>query len=267
MEKWRWINTGFAAGSMQMAIDWVLLESVKETEIPVMRIYRWEPFCISMGHNQALSHIDIEKCRQKNVDVVRRPTGGRAVFHAEEVTYSVIVPETNRFAKESVNEFYMLVSNGLARGVRMLDVPAVLEKRGMNLRNHYKKSSLSASCFSAAARYEVVVEGRKLIGSAQRRIRGGLLQHGSILTGDAHLELPFFLRSKSDSEREEMKKQIAAKTISIGTYLGRDVSFEEAGEAVKRGISEEMSVEFTDSGLSGEEFKKAFNLQNTFAVK
>jgi len=267
MEKWRWINTGFASGAMQMAIDWILLESVQETGVPVMRIYRWKPFCISLGHNQALSHMDLEKCREKGIDVVRRPTGGRAVFHAEEVTYSVIIPQTNPFAKESVNEFYMLVSEGLARGIRMLDVPAVLEKRGIDLRHHYKKSSLSASCFSAAARYEVVVDGRKLIGSAQRRIKGGLLQHGSILTGDAHLDLPFFLRSKSDSEREEMKRQIAEKTVSIGSYLGRNVPFEEAGEAIKRGVSEEMSVEFIDSELSEKEHKRAVELKDTFTVK
>jgi len=267
METWRWIDTGFETGAMQMAIDWVLLDEVQRTGIPVMRIYRWDPFCISMGHNQALSHIDLDRCRAGNIHVVRRPTGGRAVFHAREVTYSVMVPGSSPYARESVQEFYMRVSRGLANGMQALGVPAALEKRGLDLRKHYKKSALAASCFSAAARYEVVVEGRKLIGSAQRRIRGGLLQHGSILTGDEHLNLPWYLNSGSDDERREMRRQIDELTISAGSYLGRDVSYQEAGGAVQQGVAREMGIEFVHQPLSSDEGGKAAELLPEFSVQ
>jgi len=250
-----------------MAIDWMLLESVEKTGVPVMRIYRWEPFCISLGYNQALSHINLDKCKRDNIDVVRRPTGGRAVLHAQEVTYSVIVPSTNPYSKESVTEFYMLVSQGLAKGIQTLGVPAVLEKRGLDLHNHYKNSALSASCFSAAARYEVVVNGKKLIGSAQRRIKGGLLQHGSIITGDAHLELPFYLQSKSEQEQREMKKLIAEKTVSVGGYLQKDISYHKVGTAVKQGVAQELSVSFKDDKLTEEEVLRAEELIEKFSVR
>ena len=100
-----------------MAADQALLETAGQTGQPVMRIYQWSPYCISLGYHQSFESIDLAVCKSKGVDVVRRPTGGRAVFHAQEVTYAVIIPKESVFYRENLTELHTVISQGLAGGL------------------------------------------------------------------------------------------------------------------------------------------------------
>ncbi len=263
MQKWRWIDTGEADGATQMALDMAVLQCSAITKMAAMRVYAWNPFCISLGYNQDLGSINKAACEKAGIHVVRRPTGGRAVYHARELTYSVIIPKTDPSYDSRVAQMYHLISRGLARGIQTLGVPAVLEKQTVDFKAHYK-DPISVSCFSAAARHEILVNGRKLVGSAQRHMESGMLQHGSILTGDDHLDLPSFLSEGNEAVRLRLRKTIDSKTISIGQYLNREVSYKEAANAVRAGMEEEAGIRFEDQALIPEEEKCMNALRSDF---
>jgi lipoate-protein ligase A len=256
MQAWRWIESGPDDGATQMAVDRAVLECALKSGRLTFRVYRWKPYCISLGYHQSADAIDFDVCRRDQIDVVRRPTGGRAVFHAEEVTYAAVIPEGHSFLSRSIGEAYNMIGRGLAEGIRKLGVPAKLQRRSLDVRSHYRTMP-SVSCFSAAAKHEVVVEGRKLVGSAQRRLSEGLLQHGSILTGDDHLGFPEYLRGLASEERAQLRRTMEEKTISIGQYLKRNVGWEEIVACIRRGLEEVLDIVFKDGDLSSDEKEQA----------
>jgi lipoate-protein ligase A len=186
------------------------------------------------------------------VDVVRRPTGGRAVFHAEEVTYSVVIPRTSDFFSKQIQTVYNQIGHGLVCSLRLLGVKAELQKGTVDLKNHYDQRE-SVACFSVTSRYEVMVNNKKIIGSAQRHISGNILQHGSILTGSAHSRLPDFLNHISPDAKQKMRTMLENRTSNICQCLGDDVSYEDISLALKRGMSEVLSIQFEPACLSEEE--------------
>lgn len=234
-----------------MATDAAIAECARSFGRPTLRVYHWKPFCISLGYHQKVASIDLDRCVKQGIDVVRRPTGGRAVFHAEEITYAVVLPPDWAEAG-SVEAVYRTISEGLILGLQKLGVPAEIAKRPLDFHTHYR-SALAASCFSAAARYEIVLNEKKLVGSAQRRFVTGILQHGSILSGDAHLALPDFFVNTSDEEKRQMRDEIARKTISIHSVLDRDVPLEEGADALRVGMEEALNVRFSEEVLTDEE--------------
>jgi len=248
-----------------MATDRAILDCINKTGKVVFRVYQWHPYCISLGFRQAADVINYKKCSEDNIDIVQRPTGGRAVFHAQEVTYSVIIPHTSTFFSSGIQKIYKIISQGLARGIQKLGVPAELQRHKIDLRSHYRKS-ISVNCFSAAASSEVMVEGRKMIGSAQRHLDKGILQHGSILTGEKHLDLPYYLINLDEDKINAMIRYLKNKTVTIGGYLKRDVTYEEVAEAVKQGMKEELQIELEDDDLTSEESSKVSELKNEFSI-
>ena len=187
MHKWRLINSGFQTGAMNMALDEALLHSVaKGDSLPVLRFYRWQPATVSIGYAQSvITDLDQDVCRQAGLDVVRRSTGGRAVLHDHEVTYSVIAPLNTDLFGHSVLDCYRVISEILQKTLVQLGLPAELvpgRSRGAHL------NVTKAVCFSAPSQYELVIDGRKVAGSAQKRFGQTFLQHGSIPI-DMDLEL------------------------------------------------------------------------------
>lgn len=212
--------------------------------MPTVRVYAWQPWAVSLGWNQSLDEIETDRARGDGLDIIRRPTGGRAVLHATELTYSVVMEAGDR----NVGELYRMISEGLLRGIRNLGVDARLEARGETVSRD--RDGRSAACFVATARSEIVVAGRKLVGSAQRRygVPGRsdvVLQHGSLLLDDDHLRIVDYLRMPED-RKEALREELMRRSTDVAAVLGRPVSFAEAADAVRRGFEEAWGVTFGD---------------------
>lgn len=231
MEKssWYFIDTGHKDGAFNMAFDWIL--SRTELEYPVLRVFGWDPYTISIGYMQKID--DIKTGNLNGIGLVRRPTGGRAVFHSEELTYSVIVPRKNALYKKSNAEIYEIVHIALNEALNKIGVRTSLETR----QTPYKKLTANPVCFSSKAKSEVQINGKKVIGSAQRRLKESLLQHGSILIGNYHLNIVNYLKSVSDSEKELLKQA----SVSIESILGKKIDYNLFTDIIKKSF-EEKSV-------------------------
>lgn len=176
---WQLIIDGALDGSRNMAVDAALLEQVEQSSAPltIVRFYGWTRPTISLGRNQKIeAAVDGEYCKANGIDIVRRPTGGRAVLHDDELTYAVISNDSSCFG-DTIYGNYKRVSEALCIGYRALGVPAVLapETRGAN-----RAGGADPPCFVSPSRYELMAGGRKIAGSAQRRVRRSFLQHGSM---------------------------------------------------------------------------------------
>ena len=252
--RWRFLNTGARAGSLNMALDEHLARRLGEATpvdrsheaLPVLRLFQWSPWAISLGYNQELKEIDIGACQREGIDVVRRPTGGRAILHAEELTYSVVMPAGRR----SILEVYNEISRALVRGLSLFGVNASVQRSQPNFAEAYRHPS-SIPCFTSSARYEVEWGGRKLVGSAQRRFTAEtgdvVLQHGSILCGPAHQQLARYLVLEDGLLREQIGEALRERTVDLSAILNRRVEADELAACIRRGFELEWSVTFTEA--------------------
>jgi lipoate-protein ligase A len=246
---WRLLNTGSADGATNMATDEAILTAVTEGEsLPTLRFFAWQPPCLSIGYNQAVDEVDITECQQAGVDVVRRPTGGRAILHTDELTYSIVAPQSEPRVAGGVVESYRRLSAGLVRGLRLLGVDvAQAEAR------HGQDADVSAACFDAPSAYEVTAGGKKLVGSAQVRRREAVLQHGSLpLRGDI-TRICRYLVVPSEEQRQALRQELRARATSLELVLGRVVPFAQVVEALVRGFSEGLNLHLEPGELSGHE--------------
>jgi lipoate-protein ligase A len=221
-----------------MAIDEAILTAVAEGRSqPTLRFFAWEPPCLSIGHNQAADEVDITRCGQGGVDFVRRPTGGRAILHTDELTYSIVVPQGESRVAGGVVESYRRLSAGLVRGLRLLGVDVVQAGTG-----HAQNADVSAACFDAPSAYEVTAGGKKLVGSAQVRRRKAVLQHGTLpLQGDI-MRICGYLVVPSEERREELRRELRVRATSLELVLGRVVPLAQVAEALVRGFSEALNL-------------------------
>jgi lipoate-protein ligase A len=247
---WNFVNTGKHPGAFNMEYDESLVHSITDgNETSTVRVYGWNPPAISLGWNQRVEEIDVTMAQRDAVDIVRRPTGGRAIFHSEELTYSVamISPAKN------ILSVYNEISQALVRGLKNLGAEVTLEKSQPHFPSLYQSAS-SAACFSSSARYEIQIAGRKIVGSAQRRYvgrkgEGIVLQHGSLLLGPDHKRLINYLNMRNDQERSRLKAEMDNKTIDLSEALGRTIMFDECIESVKSGFEEAWGINFKSSNL------------------
>lgn len=247
---WQYLDTGEQTGKFNMETDERLAVEVgSDQRPPLLRFFQWRPYCISLGKHQKITDINADKARNDGIDVVYRPTGGRAILHAEELTYSVV------FKNElhgSIDETYRLISEALAEGIRAFGIPATLNPVQPDFKAWYQQPS-SKLCFSSSARHEIQVEGRKLVGSAQRRISGAVLQHGSILIGPFHRRLPDYLNSPEPA-RELMREIMAEKTTEINRF--RTVAVNDLKISIRDAFRRIFGIDFRtaeiQTGASGE---------------
>jgi len=228
-----------------MDFDVELTSRLQRGEIlPTLRLYGWKPWAVSLGYNQSENDINGKKCAEYGFDIVRRPTGGRAILHANELTYSVVM-----FADgKGITETYSLISKALVAGLSKICRDVSYETSQPNFQSLYKKQE-SIPCFSASARYEVQINGKKLVGSAQRRfstpgLREIVLQHGSILLGTEHKLLAEILNVESNEVKEKIVHDIESKTIDLSSAVNRTITFEEAASVLRSGFEETMNIHF-----------------------
>jgi lipoate-protein ligase A len=257
--KWRLINTGYSTGAINMALDEAIAQSVREGEVPpTIRFYGWEPAALSLGYFQSLEkEVNIEACEERGIDVVRRLTGGRAVLHNDELTYSLVVSEDISFLPDSIIESYKIISQGLLAGLKELGIEAEL----VSLSDKKKKrGDKSAACFDAPSWYEISVDGKKIVGSAQTRREGVILQHGSILNTQDIDKLFSILNFKSDRRKERFKKIFIKKATTIYDVLEKSFSLEELSNAFKKGMEVGMGISLEEAELTEKEWKSAKDL-------
>lgn len=243
--KWKFFNTGHHSGVFNMEFDEALACSVKEDpSVSILRVYAWTPYAISIGFNQTMEDFDQAEVTTAGFDIVRRPTGGKAIFHAHELTYSVVTA----IGESNPRTIYRWINEALGRGLHRLGIETEFSTSDPNFQALYRDSA-SIPCFSSSAKSELQHQGKKIIGSAQRRYGSVVLQHGSFLLGPQHQQIVNFLASHVRDSKDSIEHQLRSHTIDAETILGRPVSFTEAAEAIKNGFEDHSAITFEESSV------------------
>lgn len=254
MKQWRFVFTGASDAFSNMAVDEAILQSCQTgLALPTLRLYLWKPPGISIGYFQTVEKtVDLRKCKKSNVDVVRRITGGRAVLHEDEITYSLCAccqeyPELGKNTRET----YQRVSFALLESLKALGIQAEWARSNRERTAFADNSLISKPCFISSSRFEITVAGKKLIGSAQKRTKNSFIQHGSIPLGNGEVGLSEFLSEKNI--REKMKERLKEKSTNLKRILRRSVEYEEVILALKKGFGKFFDVEIFEEELSQRE--------------
>lgn len=236
---WTFLNTGFNTGRFNMDYDMQLAANCKPDEA-FFRLYRWMPACISLGANQKPESIDADKAAADGIDIVKRPTGGRAILHSEEVTYSVIISLSCGL---SAVQIYEKINMALLAGLRKFNIAlnsAELEKKQPDFHTFYKEEK-SVVCFANSAKSEIKYDGKKLVGSAQRKLDKVILQHGSVLCGGHHKKIAEYLKL-SDLNKDFLYAEMEKGTIEIDKIIDKHVDYDLLNDSLISGFKEFWNI-------------------------
>ncbi|MFA9559414.1 biotin/lipoate A/B protein ligase family protein [Evansella sp. AB-rgal1] len=264
METWFFVDSGKKSPAYNMALDEKLMDWHRDGKIqPVIRFYAWNPATLSVGYFQKVEkEINMDVVRKRGLGFVRRPTGGRGVLHDDELTYSVIVSEEHPNMPATVTEAYRVISEGLLQGFRLLGLQAEFSIPRTKEEKEQLKNPRSAVCFDAPSWYELVVEGRKIAGSAQTRQKGVILQHGSIIrTLDEDMLFDLFTYS-SERVRQRMQSAFKKKAVAINDLSEKDIQLDDMKKAFFTGFEKGLNMELQAYELSEEQEKEVEDLVN-----
>ncbi|GBE27412.1 octanoyltransferase LipM [bacterium BMS3Bbin03] len=252
METWRLLIHPKAPGDWLMAADVVIADFVKRGKIPpTFRVFDWSPDTISLGYHQNIRIINLNACRRDRIRVVRRPTGGKAIYHSDEITYSAIFSGGSCLYDSRLLESYSKVSKILRTALGKFPVK-LDDFHETSAPGSYTQSDI---CFAKTLSYEITIGGKKLVGSAQRRWQNAVLQHGSILLGDSHTKLMNYLMMTAE-QREIEKETLSAGTIYLKKVYPRSISLSDFSKAVQKSFREHFQVELLPGEISPEEEEK-----------
>ena len=256
---WRLILDGNLPGALNMARDSAVLEAVSAgVSAPTLRLYGWDPPCLTIGKHQGLDAVDLAFCRSNGVDVARRPTGGRALLHQHELTYSVVAPLGISPLPTALQEAYRVICGGLVQACRALGIDAELTGGEVNLRLPNPTSTVP--CFEAPAEGEVVVGGRKLIGSAMRAHAGCILQHGAIL-------LDWDGRVQAGAMGLINDSSLRPHVTTLTDELARTITRHEIESVFVDAMAHQLDVAITPGDLDEEETSRATELTGAFLIQ
>jgi lipoate-protein ligase A len=249
-----------------MAVDESILEHIYRGESQTtLRLYSWNPPCLSLGHAQSFKDVDVERLKSHGWEVVRRLTGGRAILHTDELTYSVTGSAEEPVLAGGVLESYNRLAKALLHAVQSLSLPVEINEE---VGHASSVTHPNPVCFEVPSTYEITVDGKKLIGSAQARKKEGVLQHGSLpLTGDL-TRICDALIFENESAREIAKERLLARATTVSTALNTSVEsvlsvetdWETAAQAFVRGFEAELGIQFERGELSQSESQRAEEL-------
>ncbi len=235
---WKLIIDGARNGTSNMSIDAALLEEIESSPEPrtVVRFYGWQRPTISLGRNQKIERaVDADYCRANGIDIVHRPTGGRAVLHDDELTYAVVSNDAEAFG-DTIYGNYKRVSEALCLGYNRLGVEAVLAPDTRKSSGTWD-DDVDLPCFLSTSRYELMVRGRKIVGSAQRRVRRSFLQHGSMpITCDRNA----LARATRMADSAALESEMAG----VAEFLAERPSIERLRDIFVRAFQDYFSIEF-----------------------
>lgn len=235
----RILQTGCNTAYFNMGLDEAILESVADSSaIPTLRLYCWKPAAISLGYFQGIAdEVDIAACERQGIDIVRRITGGGAVFHDAEVTYSIVIPEGHPLAPATILDSYSAICSGIIAGLEGLGIEA--EFAPIN---------------------DIVSGGKKVSGNAQTRKKGCLLQHGTVLLKVDVDKMFGILNVPKEKALGKMISDVKARVTSLSDILRREISFEEASEAMRAGFVRALGLDPREETPAPEEVAKAKEL-------
>jgi len=239
--RWRLLDTGVAEAAWNMAVDEAVLNLFPKLQMPTLRFYSWARPTLSIGHFQSAKEVNPQECKLRGYEFVRRPTGGRAVLHDDELTYSVVCPI--EILSESVAKSHEMLSEALALGLKQLGLQAELTKT--------RRRGSTPACFDAPSWAELTINRKKVIGSAQMRNKHAILQHGSIPLRIDPKKLRAVLRANSD---------IKQKAAGLYELAGRAFSVDALQEAIKKGFEQRFGIKFQAAPLTQEELALADKL-------
>ena len=257
MSVWRLILTPPARGAWNMAVDESILESIHRGDsLPTLRLYSWTPACLSLGHAQPYADVDSVRLRERGWEVVRRVTGGRAILHTDELTYSVAGPADNPILTGSVLESYSRLAQALLRAVQSLSLPVEMKEGKADA-----GGKTNPVCFEVPSTYEITAAGgKKLIGSAQARKKEGVLQHGSLpLTGDL-TRITQALVFKDEFTRQNAADRLRDRATTVESVLGRAVDWETAARSIIHAFEAQLGITFEDGEFTQKEISRTEEL-------
>jgi lipoate-protein ligase A len=244
---WRLLNYRPCSAFENMAIDEAMFrETIKNKKPPTLRFFGWRPAAVSIGYFQELKNeINFNQCRRSGVNIVRRMTGGKAVYHSDEITYSLTAGSSETLFPDDIVGTYKIISLCLARGLSLLGIEAHLAKAGITATG--KGSDLASSCFSVPSGNELLVDGRKICGSAQTRTHGGFLQHGSLLmTFDPVETAALILTSQAPEQSEKLRCSVTA----VNEVIPSPVSAETLCSVLQKGFIDELGIDLSEEPLT-----------------
>jgi len=249
---WRLIISDPQRGSSNMAQDSAILAAIGRGDVPpTLRLYRWDPPCLSLGYSQPSADVDLPRLRERGWDLVRRPTGGRAILHTDELTYAVIGPRTDPRLEGGLMDSYRRISRALFQALLSLGVPVEVHQGKNPLAYH------QPVCFENPSDFEITVAGKKIIGSAQARKKEGILQHGSLpLSGDL-TRITQVLAYPSEQQRDQAAQTLLEKGQTVASVLGRDIPWEEAARAFTDAFQAVLNLDLRTGELTPAEMETA----------
>ena len=257
MDTWRLIINPPNQGAWNMAVDEAILESTSQKiQPPTLRLYDWHPYTLSLGHAQPYSDVDLQALTVKGWDVVRRPTGGRAILHAEELTYSICAPQDDMHVSGNVLKSYRMLSTGLLKALEFAGIPAD-SKPKKETESH---TSANPVCFQSPSDYEITYQSKKLIGSAQARHHQGVLQHGAIpLNGDIG-RIVSVLSFPDKDARENARQRLFARATTVSAILGHQTSWDMLVNCMIEGFKAALNINLEQSNTTDHEKQRAYQL-------
>jgi len=258
---WRLLKTPPARGAWNMAVDEAILEAVGRGDSPpTLRLYAWEPPCLSIGYAQNIADVDRSRLIAHGWDLVRRPTGGRAILHTDELTYAIIGSHSEPLLTGGVMQSYQRIAEALLDALHHLGVPAQANSQATA-----KNPVSEAVCFEAPSNYEITVQGKKVIGSAQARRKDGILQHGTLpLRGDI-TRICNVLIFPDETSRRKAGHRLLARATTLETALQRLVTWEEAAAAFEAAFSKILQPLQKADLSPAEEARAAVLVEEKFA--
>ena len=245
MDAWRLLVSPSAAGACNMALDHAVAEHVQSGAMPpTLRFYSWRPRALSLGRSQPVAAVNRKLASQRGIDVVRRPTGGQAILHSDELTYAIALPSGHRLSAGGILQSYRALSAGLTAGLRLLQLTP--ETGEWSPRDAAAQDAL---CFGSASTHEIAVGGHKVIGSAQHRLRRGLLQHGSIVLSHDPDIYPLMGVTRTGCMPLGLRAMLA-EAMTLGSLI----------ERFAQGFAEGLGATLDPRGLSASERARANEL-------
>ena len=242
-----------------MAVDEAVLQaSAQGRVLPTLRLYAWKPACLSLGYAQPISDVQQDELQTRGWDIVRRPTGGRAILHTDELTYSVSGPENEPRLAGDILTSYRRLSQALLAALQALNLPVQAPPTAQSPHGPHPEPV----CFEIPSNYEITINGKKLVGSAQARRGGGVLQHGTLpLYGDL-ARITQVLAFEDQEARARAAERLLARAATVETALGHRVSWEEAASAFEQAFAKTLNLDLQSVELTPWEQAQAEKLFN-----